>query len=292
MTRREDAPLPKDPKDVVETGGSDVNDDGAESAVSEPQPSSPDVQQEVEGALDAQSPTTLAADEPMRQPAPTTAAAHGRGGKRGGPPLLPLLLIAAAVAGAAWLRKRLLPSQLKQGAEGSAPSGTARKASATRKKKLRNDGGGGVAGGENGPAMEVEEVEAPPEPDAMEPMLQVAAVLMPTSEAAGAPLSGLCFVVSEDVEVAGAPTTHGVAAWRELPAPSSGSAAAVQRLVAAGATCLGKTANQPLGLDMLGGNMGSPLNRSRVAGGACTGERTCGCSIGKTPLKAMPPCEQ
>lgn len=195
------------------------------------------------------------------------AKPHGTKKGRGGP-FIPMLLVAAAAAGIAWGRKKLM--HRAPGAQSKAPKD---KAPTTRRKASSSQKPVHASAGEANDEAEVAD-EPPPEPDAIEPMLKPATVIAPSAMPPNMPpppLHNLTFVVSEDLELEGVPTSDGVPAWRGLPEASSGSIPAVKRLLAAGATCLGKSTIQPFGLDMLGDNVGCALNRTRVAGGACTG---------------------
>ncbi|GAX80630.1 hypothetical protein CEUSTIGMA_g8065.t1 [Chlamydomonas eustigma] len=204
-------------------------------------------------------------------PSPITAhqSMQNKGSK-----IMPLLLTAAALAGVAFLsllrRQRSSPQEVQEG--GSLQGVKKNKAASKKQGNIVKQETSQVEGGFDFQAPEEPEAA----PDGMEALLQVPAVLLPPEASAipvglTLPMVGFSFVVSEDIDVAGAATTLGVPGWRTLHPPADTSASAVQRLVSAGATCLGKTSIQPLGLDMMGQNMGGPLNRSRVAGGANSG---------------------
>ena len=92
----------------------------------------------------------------------------------------------------------------------------------------------------------------------------------------GGPLAGLTFGVKDLFDVAGHPTGGGNPDWaRSHPVPRR-HAWAVQRLLDAGATLIGKTITDEVSLGILGENAfdGTPLNpraRDRVPGGSSSG---------------------
>src|ERR1700728_3853832 len=94
--------------------------------------------------------------------------------------------------------------------------------------------------------------------------------------AAGGPLSGLTFAAKDLFDVAGVPTgggNHDWARWNPMPAKH---AWAVQTLLDAGATLIGKTITDEVSLGILGENAfdGTPLNTKapdRVPGGSSSG---------------------
>ena len=92
----------------------------------------------------------------------------------------------------------------------------------------------------------------------------------------GGPLAGLAFAVKDLFDVAGHPTGAGNPDWaRSHPVPRR-HAWAVQRLLDAGATLIGKTITDEVSLGILGENAfdGTPLNpraRDRVPGGSSSG---------------------
>lgn len=101
----------------------------------------------------------------------------------------------------------------------------------------------------------------------------------PRCRMAGAPngpLSGLTFGVKDLIDVAGWPTGGGNPDWeRAHPAPAK-HAWVVERLLAAGASIIGKTATDEVSLGILGENpfTGTPLNPAapdRVPGGSSSG---------------------
>src|SRR5437879_8043802 len=92
----------------------------------------------------------------------------------------------------------------------------------------------------------------------------------------GGPLSGLTFAAKDLFDVAGFPTGGGNPDWaRSNPVPTS-HAWAVQRLLEAGATLIGKTITDEVSLGIVGENAfyGTPLNSrapDRVPGGSSSG---------------------
>jgi amidase len=94
--------------------------------------------------------------------------------------------------------------------------------------------------------------------------------------AAGGPLAGLTFAAKDLFDVAGHPTGAGNPDWaRQYPVPTR-HAWAVQRLLDAGATLIGKTITDEISLGILGENPfdGTPLNPrapDRVPGGSSSG---------------------
>jgi amidase len=94
--------------------------------------------------------------------------------------------------------------------------------------------------------------------------------------APGGPLAGLTFAAKDLFDVAGHPTGGGNPDWaRQHPAPTR-HAWAVQRLLDAGATLIGKTVTDEVSLGILGENAfdGTPLNPKapdRVPGGSSSG---------------------
>src|SRR5215470_9228392 len=89
----------------------------------------------------------------------------------------------------------------------------------------------------------------------------------------GGPLAGLTFAAKDLFDVAGYPTGGGNPDWaRDRPLPSC-HAWAVQTLLDAGATLIGKTITDEVSLGILGENplYGTPLNTrapERVPGGS------------------------
>src|ERR1700744_4136442 len=94
--------------------------------------------------------------------------------------------------------------------------------------------------------------------------------------ASSGPLSGLSFAAKDLFDVAGVPTGGGNHDWaRQNPIPTQ-HAWAVQTLLDAGATLIGKTITDEVSLGILGENAfdGTPLNskaRDRVPGGSSSG---------------------
>ncbi|HWN16009.1 MAG TPA: amidase family protein, partial [Candidatus Dormibacteraeota bacterium] len=94
--------------------------------------------------------------------------------------------------------------------------------------------------------------------------------------AAGGPLAGLTFAAKDLFDVAGHPTGGGNPDWsRAHPVPTR-HAWAVQRLLDAGASLIGKTVTDEVSLGILGENPfdGTPLNPKgpdRVPGGSSSG---------------------
>ena len=94
--------------------------------------------------------------------------------------------------------------------------------------------------------------------------------------AARGPLAGLTFAAKDLFDVAGSPTGGGTPDWaRDHPIPTR-HAWAVQRLLDAGATLIGKTITDEISLGILGENPfeGTPLNPAapdRVPGGSSAG---------------------
>ena len=90
------------------------------------------------------------------------------------------------------------------------------------------------------------------------------------------PLAGLTFAAKDLFDVAGSPTGGGTPDWaRDHPIPTR-HAWAVQRLLDAGATLIGKTVTDEVSLGILGENPfeGTPLNPAapdRVPGGSSSG---------------------
>src|ERR1051326_2623015 len=92
----------------------------------------------------------------------------------------------------------------------------------------------------------------------------------------GGPLSGVTFAAKDLFDVAGVPTGGGNPDWaRANPVPTQ-HAWAVQTLLDAGATLIGKTITDEVSLGILGENAfdGTPLNTKapdRVPGGSSSG---------------------
>jgi amidase len=96
------------------------------------------------------------------------------------------------------------------------------------------------------------------------------------SGAPGGPLAGLTFAAKDLFDVAGHPTGGGNPDWRRQHPIPTRHAWAVQRLLDAGATLIGKTVTDEVSLGILGENPfdGTPLNPrapDRVPGGSSSG---------------------
>lgn len=92
----------------------------------------------------------------------------------------------------------------------------------------------------------------------------------------GGPLSGLTFAVKDVLDVAGVVTGNGHPEWARTHAPARAHAAAVARLLDAGADIAGKTISDELAYSLTGENAhyGTPLNSAapeRVPGGSSSG---------------------
>lgn len=90
------------------------------------------------------------------------------------------------------------------------------------------------------------------------------------------PLRGLRFAVKDIIDVAGHRTGCGNPTWLATHPPASVSAVCVEQLLAAGATCEGKTVTDEFAFSLLGQNhhYGTPLNPAapdRVPGGSSSG---------------------
>ena len=90
------------------------------------------------------------------------------------------------------------------------------------------------------------------------------------------PLAGLTFAAKDIFDVAGHVTGGGNPDWKAAQAPAAGTAPHVERLVAAGATMVGKTITDEITRGILGENAhdGTPVNPrapGRVAGGSSSG---------------------
>lgn len=92
----------------------------------------------------------------------------------------------------------------------------------------------------------------------------------------GGPLAGLTFAAKDLFDVAGRVTGAGNPDWARTHPPAAAHAAAVARLLDAGATLVGKTVTDEISLGLLGVNAfdGTPLNPrapDRVPGGSSSG---------------------
>src|SRR3954464_1170216 len=100
------------------------------------------------------------------------------------------------------------------------------------------------------------------------------------------PLRGLTFAVKDLIDVAGYRTGCGNPKWLATPPPGTVSAVCVDQLLAAGATCIGKTITDEFAFSLLGENFhyGTPLNPAapdRVPGGSSSGSPSAvGCGLG------------
>lgn len=99
--------------------------------------------------------------------------------------------------------------------------------------------------------------------------------------AAQGPLAGLSFAAKDLFDVQGHVTGCGNPDWLRTHAPARRSAWCVERLLAAGATLVGKTVTDEISLGLLGINRfyGTPVNPravDRVAGGSSSGSAAAG----------------
>lgn len=90
------------------------------------------------------------------------------------------------------------------------------------------------------------------------------------------PLGGLRLAVKDVFDIAGLRCGAGSPVWRDAQAPALRHALAVQRLLDAGAVCVGRTVTDELTYSLAGSNAhyGSPLNPAcpeRLAGGSSSG---------------------
>ncbi len=96
------------------------------------------------------------------------------------------------------------------------------------------------------------------------------------AHASDGPLAGLNFAVKDLFDLAGYPTGAGNPLVLAMSGPKAGTAPVVQRLLAAGACCLGKTHTDELAFSMNGKNahFGMPINAAapeRIPGGSSSG---------------------
>src|SRR3954452_17110682 len=89
-------------------------------------------------------------------------------------------------------------------------------------------------------------------------------------------LAGLTFAVKDLIDVAGWPTGGGNPDWERVHSVPTAHAWVVERLLASGASIIGKTATDEVSLGILGENpyTGTPLNPAapdRVPGGSSSG---------------------
>ncbi len=97
----------------------------------------------------------------------------------------------------------------------------------------------------------------------------------PLMGAAG-PLSGLTFAAKDNLDVAGKVTGNGNPAWRAAQPAAGAHASAVERVLSAGASLVGKTHMDEFAYSLMGTNAhyGTPLNSAapeRVPGGSSSG---------------------
>jgi len=93
---------------------------------------------------------------------------------------------------------------------------------------------------------------------------------------ASGPLDGLTFAVKDLIDVAGHVTSWGSPSWRDAHTKASVNAVCVEQILAAGATCVGKTATDEFTFGLTGENhfFGTPLNPKapdRAPGGSSSG---------------------
>ncbi|CAH9081775.1 unnamed protein product [Cuscuta epithymum] len=98
----------------------------------------------------------------------------------------------------------------------------------------------------------------------------------PPPPAALLPLSGLTFAISDNIDVKGYVTGFGSPAWKRTHEAAGMTAMVVTALLKAGATCIGKTVMDELGIGVTGMNAhyGTPINPklpSHIPGGSCSG---------------------
>jgi amidase len=104
----------------------------------------------------------------------------------------------------------------------------------------------------------------------------VAGELCQVAGSPGGALAGLTFAVKDLIDVAGWPTGGGNPDWKRAHATPTRSAWVVERLLATGASIIGKTATDEVSLGIFGENpfTGTPLNPAapdRVPGGSSSG---------------------
>ncbi len=104
----------------------------------------------------------------------------------------------------------------------------------------------------------------------------VSGTMVPIAGQAGGPLDGLSFAVKDLFDVAGLPTGGGNHDWALAHPVPQGHAWAVQTLLDAGASFVGKTITDEVSLGILGENAfdGTPINSAapeRVPGGSSSG---------------------
>jgi amidase len=94
--------------------------------------------------------------------------------------------------------------------------------------------------------------------------------------AAEGPLKGLRLAVKDLFDVEGLPTACGVLDWPKANQPATGTASAVQALLDAGATMVGKTITEQLAASLVGQNIDygtpkNPITPDRIPGGSSSG---------------------
>jgi len=99
---------------------------------------------------------------------------------------------------------------------------------------------------------------------------------LPAPAATGGPLGALTLAVKDVFDIAGLRCGAGSPAWRDAQPPAARHALAVQRLLDAGATCVGRTVTDELTYSLAGSNAhyGSPINPAapeRLTGGSSSG---------------------
>jgi amidase len=120
---------------------------------------------------------------------------------------------------------------------------------------------------------------APPSRDGFPPDSARSLIVGPALLAAGepsGPLSGLTFVAKDLFDVCGWPTGAGNPDWLSSATPAASHADAVQLLLAAGASLIGKAHSDELAFSLTGRNIhyGTPLNSAapgRLPGGSSSG---------------------
>src|SRR5689334_4833944 len=98
----------------------------------------------------------------------------------------------------------------------------------------------------------------------------------PIKGAAAGPLAGLTAAVKDMYDIAGTRTGNGSPAWLETHQPATENAAAVQKILDAGATIIGKTVCDEYFYSVAGANAhyGTPVNPrapGRLPGGSSSG---------------------
>lgn len=116
-------------------------------------------------------------------------------------------------------------------------------------------------------------------------------LVAPISGAVSGPLAGLAAVVKDMYDIAGQRTGCGSPEWLSNHAPATKTAGAVQKILAAGATVIGKTVCDELFYSVSGSNAhyGTPVNPrapGRIPGGSSSGSASatasgiCDCALG------------